>query len=117
MLRHADMPGFNDAEQGALSALVLAQTGGLRKLRGLVAGELGWLSVLALRLAVLLERHATGDERAPPLPALFFRQGAARVELARDWLDAHPEAREDLAEEAARWTEQRLLTLLEIREL
>jgi len=117
MLRHAEMPGFNDAEQGALSALVLAQTGGLRKLRGLVAGELAWLSVLALRLAVLLERHSTGDERAPPLPALFFRQGSARIEIARDWLDAHPEAREDFADESARWTEQRLLTQLEIREL
>ena len=117
MLRHADMPGFSVAEQGALSALVLAQTGGLRKLRGLISGELAWLSVLALRLAVLLERYPSSDRTPPPLPALFFRQGAARIEIERAWLNRHPEARQDLLDESARWLEQRLLVQFDIREL
>jgi exopolyphosphatase/guanosine-5'-triphosphate,3'-diphosphate pyrophosphatase len=117
VLRHADMPGFNVAEQGALSALALSQTGGLRKLRGLVSGELGWLSVLSLRLAITLERHSAGDKVAPPLPALFFKQGAARIEIERHWLNDHPEARQDLFDEAARWMEQRLLAQFDIREL
>lgn len=117
MLRNADMPGFNEAEQHALSALVLAQTGGLRKLRGLISGELGWLSVLALRLAVHLERHARGDPSPPPLPALFFKQGLARIEIDRQWLASHPEARDALLEESDRWIDQRLLAEFEVREL
>ena len=55
VLRHADMPGFNRAEQQTVANLALGQTGGLRKLRGLFADELGWLSVLALRIAVVVE--------------------------------------------------------------
>jgi exopolyphosphatase/guanosine-5'-triphosphate,3'-diphosphate pyrophosphatase len=117
VLRHADMPGFNVALQGTLSALVLSQTGGLRKLRGLVSGELGWLSVLSLRLAIMLERHSAGDTAVPPLPALFFKQGAARIEIDRHWLNDHPQARQDLIDEAARWMEQRLLAQFDIREL
>ena len=117
ILRHADMPGFNDAEQRTLSALALSQSGGLRKLRGLIRDELGWLSVLALRLAVILERHSLGDRSPPPLPALFFRNGQARIEIHSGWLTAHPEANRDLLDEAARWTEMQLLARFELREL
>ncbi|MFM8557300.1 MAG: hypothetical protein ACKODG_14160, partial [Betaproteobacteria bacterium] len=91
--------------------------GGLRKLRGMVSGELGWLSVLALRLAGLLERHARGDPSPPPLPALFFKQGLARIEISREWLATHPEARDALIDESARWIDQRLLAEFEVREL
>lgn len=117
VLRHADMPGFNRAEQQTLSSLVLGQTGGLRKLRGLFADELGWMSVLALRIALLLEDAAAADAQPAPLPAFFFRHGEARIELAGTWLADHPTAHQALLDEARRWTDAQLVLRFELREL
>lgn len=117
VLRHADLPGFSRAEQQHLAHLVLGQTGGLRKLRGLFADELGWMSVLALRLALLLEDASADDAQPPPLPAFFFRHGEARIEIARTWLADHPIAHQALLDEARRWTDAQLVLRFELREL
>lgn len=117
VLRHADMPGFNRAEQQTVANLALGQTGGLRKLRGLFADELGWLSVLALRIAVVVEAAASADPDIPPLPALFFRNGEARLEVAAQWLLDHPAAHQAFVEEVRRWTEAQLVSRFELRAL
>src|SRR5690606_29199328 len=62
ILTWADMPGFSKTEQEALALLALAQTGGLRKLRGRIDDDLGWLAVVALRVARLLHRTRDNDE-------------------------------------------------------
>lgn len=103
ILTWADMPGFSKPEQGALALLALAQTGGLRKLRGRVDDDLTWLMIVALRVARLLHRARDGSET--PLPALFFKRRALRLEMPHDWAYRHPLAHASLLDEAALWTE------------
>jgi len=103
MLEHGDLPGFSQEEQQALATLVLAQCGGLKKLRGRVRDELGWIAVLALRIASLLRRSHETDEL--PLPALFFRRKMVRLELPASWLRRHPVVDEALLAEARLWIE------------
>ncbi len=109
ILQHANMAGFTQAEQQLMSTLALGQTGGLRKLRGLINDDLGWLTLIALRLAVILQRHAVGGDT--PLPAVFFRRGALRIELLAQWAQAEPLLHQALVEEARLWSESRLLTV------
>lgn len=103
MLEHGDLPGFSQEEQRALATLALAQCGGLKKLRGRVPDELGWIAVLALRLATLLARSSQPGEL--PLPALFFRRKTIRLELPEPWLLGHPVVHEALLAEAQLWIE------------
>jgi exopolyphosphatase/guanosine-5'-triphosphate,3'-diphosphate pyrophosphatase len=107
MLEHGDLPGFSQEEQQALATLVLAQCGGLKKVRGRVRDELSWIAVLALRVASLLRRgHATGET---PLPALFFRRKTVRLELPAHWLSRHPVVDETLQAEARLWVESAIV--------
>ncbi len=101
IVSNGDMPGFSQSEQAMMSRVALGQTGGLRKLKGLVADELEWLMVLSLRLATILHRRR--DDDVPPSPALFFRRGKVRVEMAGAWAKAHPLTDESLENEAAIW--------------
>jgi exopolyphosphatase/guanosine-5'-triphosphate,3'-diphosphate pyrophosphatase len=117
ILRYADMPGFNRSEQQTLANLALGQTGGLRKLRGLFADELGWLAVLALRVANLMELASPEASGEAPLPALFFKNGEARLELGSKWLDRNPQVHQALSEEIRRWTDAQLVSRFELRKL
>lgn len=103
MLRHADMPGFTQAEQSLMSSLALGHVGGLRKLRDAAFQELEWLMLLSLRVASILHRRRDGE--LPPLPALFLKRRRVRIEMPKDWARAHPLSDETLAAEAAAWTQ------------
>jgi len=103
ILTWADMPGFSKTEQDALALLALAQTGGLRKLRGHVEDELGWLAVVALRIARLL--HRSRDAGETPLPALFLKRRSLRLEMPHAWAYRNPLAHASLVDEAALWSE------------
>ncbi len=102
LLEHSDLTGFSQEAQQALATLVLAQRGGLRKLRARgVSDELRWSAVLALRVATLL--HAGHDRGEPPLPAMFFKRKAVRLELPASWIQGHPVTHEALQAEARLW--------------
>lgn len=103
ILMHADMPGFSKAEQTMLAHLALAQTGGLRKLRPVLAGTPDWLMALSLRLATILHRRR--DDEDVVVPALFFKRDRLRIEVPRGWADAHPLSHDSLQDEARLWSE------------
>ncbi len=106
ILGHADMPGFSRREQAALANLALAQIGGLRKLRGLFDDDLGWLKVVALRVATIL--HRKRDEQEVPTPALFLQRRSLRLEMPKQWARRFPLAHESLLGEASAWSEVRV---------
>ena len=103
ILSNADMPGFSQSEQSMMAHLAMGQTGGLRKLRELVADDLEWLMVLSLRVASILHRRRDGADT--PLPALFFKRRRVRIELPKAWAFAHPLSDETLRAEVAAWGE------------
>ncbi|NLD68406.1 MAG: Ppx/GppA family phosphatase [Limnobacter sp.] len=103
ILTWADMPGFSKTEQEALALLALAQTGGLRKLRGRIDDDLGWLAVVALRVARLL--HRTRDNDETPMPALFLKRRALRLEMPHAWAYRNPLLHASLVDEAALWND------------
>jgi exopolyphosphatase/guanosine-5'-triphosphate,3'-diphosphate pyrophosphatase len=107
IVQNAEMPGFALAEQSLLSRLVLGHTGGLRKLRSALVDQDEWLMVLALRIAVILHRRR--DHEVPVSPALFFRRGKLRLEVAHAWASRHPLSDASLAQEVALWQEAQLL--------
>jgi exopolyphosphatase/guanosine-5'-triphosphate,3'-diphosphate pyrophosphatase len=89
-----------------MAHLAMGQTGGLRKLRELVADDLEWLMVLSLRVASILHRRRDGADT--PLPALFFKRRRVRIELPKAWAFAHPLSDETLRAEVAAWAEARV---------
>lgn len=111
IVQHADMPGFALAEQSRLSLLVLGHTGGLRKLRSLIAGDDEWLMVLALRLATILHRRRDYESLVPP--ALFFKRRRVRLEVARDWALQHPLSDASLAHEIKLWDDAQIFESIE----
>jgi len=113
ILASADMPGFSQREQATLAQLALAQVGGLRKLRGLVEDDLGWLTVAALRIAVIL--HRTRDQGEIPMPALFLSRRALRLEMPREWAQQFPLTHQSLIEEAAAWNDTRIFERFQYR--
>lgn len=103
ILTHADMPGFTQTEQTRMAGLALGQSGGLRKMRGVLADPRDWLMLLCLRVATILHRRRDGE--AVPLPALFARRGRVGIELPAQWAARHPLSDESLRAEAATWNE------------
>jgi exopolyphosphatase/guanosine-5'-triphosphate,3'-diphosphate pyrophosphatase len=103
ILTHADMPGFTQTEQTRMAGLALGQSGGLRKMRGVLADPRDWLMLLCLRVATILHRRRDGE--AVPLPALFARRGRVGIELPAHWAARHPLSDESLRAEAATWNE------------
>jgi len=97
----SDMPGFARHEQRRLAALVLGQTGGLAKLRPLLADPEDWLMVLCLRIASILHRRR--DRVPPSWFRLRIRGETARLELRGAWLNAHPLTMRSLALESSEW--------------
>lgn len=110
ILAHADMPGFSNEEQRLLSLLVLAQSGGLRKVQALLPQPDEWAMILALRLAVILQRRRDG--RPTPITLTPAKGNAAggwtpdkgwKVELPSDWVGQHPLTDQTLKDEALEW--------------
>ena len=101
ILEHCDMPGFSKREQRNLATLVLGQSGGLSKLKPLIADQEDWLRVLCLRIAVILNRRRDGG--LPPSIRLRHRATGARIELPADWAAAHPLSDHSLARECMEW--------------
>ncbi len=109
LLAHVDAAGFSQTDQRHLSALVLAQRGGLRKVEHLLPqhGTVG--QMMSLRLAVIL-CHARTDAPLQGL-RLSTHNRHATLSVDRAWADAHPRTLHLLREEAALWardTEHRL---------
>jgi exopolyphosphatase/guanosine-5'-triphosphate,3'-diphosphate pyrophosphatase len=106
ILTWSDMPGFSRPEQNTLALLALSQTGGMRKLKGRIDDDLGWLMVAALRVARILHR---GRDMAPvPTPALFLKRRALRIEMPGAWAESHALAHASLVEELALWNDARI---------
>ena len=101
---HADLPGFSADEQALLSVLVLGQTGGLRKLRQFELDARHWQMVLALRLAVILQRRRDGRKTPLTLSQSEAASGWTAT-LPAEWTAQHPLTDQTLAEEAAQWRE------------
>lgn len=110
ILAHADMPGFSNDEQRLLSLLVLAQSGGLRKVQQQAPTSEEWAMILALRLAVILQRRRDG--RPTPIKLKPARAGTPgswtpaqgwRVELPSAWVAEHPLTDHTLQTEAQDW--------------
>ncbi len=103
VLQHADMPGFSQAEQATMAHVVLGQTGGLRKLKGVVSGDREWLMVLCLRVAGILHRRR--DDAEVPMAALFFKRRQVRIEMPRAWALGHPLSDDSLVAEMQAWND------------
>ncbi len=100
LVANVDAPGFSQSQQRRVSALVLGQRGGLRKL---------W-QALCLRLAVI-KCHARGA--VDPKALRLERDGAqARLVYGRDWAAARPRTLHLLREEAQAWAAQGPMKLL-----
>jgi exopolyphosphatase/guanosine-5'-triphosphate,3'-diphosphate pyrophosphatase len=100
ILRHADMPGFSDAEQEWLSQLVLGCRGGLAKMGTWLHQEGFRAKLFCLRLAVILH-HA---RRPIELPKIKLESGAAvGVRIPKRWLAHHPLTEHLLEIEAQEW--------------
>ena len=102
IIQHADMPGFSNDEQLALSLLVLAHRRSLNKVAEQIdEHDVNWDMVFALRLAALLHR-SRADVSLPPLQ--MRRQGRKlRLVLGADWLARNPLTVTALLDEVREW--------------
>ncbi|RJG08567.1 Ppx/GppA phosphatase family protein [Massilia cavernae] len=103
MVENADLPGFTAREQKAMSLLILAQKGNLRKLDKAVEEDLDFAkAVLALRMAILL-MHARIELN--PGELRLRMKSRIDIEAARDLLAAHPTIRYWIEKEQEWWDE------------
>ena len=109
IIANADMPGFSGDEQKLLSLLVLGQTGGLRKLQAYAPPPEVWSMILALRLAVILQRRRDG--RPTPIQLRAVKAGAMaasggwKLELPAAWVAEHALTDQTLQAETREWRE------------
>ena len=101
ILTFADMPGFSKKDQARLAMLVLGHRGKLDKVAVLPKGDVNWLLILSLRLAVLFHRSRS-DQGRPPYSITMGDKGAT-LELPADWLAANPLTAAAFAEEIQAW--------------
>jgi exopolyphosphatase / guanosine-5'-triphosphate,3'-diphosphate pyrophosphatase len=100
LILNSDLPGFSTSDQERIATLALAQRGNLKKVAEALQDRKRAAKILALRLAVILA-HA---RRPVELPRLSLRFGGSiELEIAGDWLLAHPLTHFLLEEEAALW--------------
>ena len=109
ILAHLDAAGFSQNQLRRLSLIALGQRGGLRKLEAELRDESLLWQVLALRLAAL-KCHARGPVHEQHI-SLRRRGPQVRVQMARGWGAAHPQALYLLNEEAQAWAKTGLLEL------
>ncbi len=101
IIGRADMPGFSRMEQAQLSLVVLAHRGSLDKLRGMVAKDVDWTLLVALRLAALFLRSRS-EVRLPAIHA-SKKKSTFTVELDARWLAANPLTAAELRGEIKAW--------------
>ncbi len=101
ILTFADMPGFSKKDQARLAMLVLGHRGKLDKVAVLPKGDVNWLLILSLRLAVLFHRSRSDQGRLPYSIAMGDK--GATLELPADWLAANPLTAAAFAEEIQAW--------------
>ena len=101
ILRNTDAPGFALPELEALSTLVLAHRGKLRKVEVALTDRQFVLQLVCLRLAVAL-CHARRDPDTDAI-RLSLEGQAIQVSASAEWAVAHPQSAHLLREEAAAW--------------
>ena len=104
ILANADLPGFSAMEQQELSLFVLAQSGGLKKVRALEPTMAQWQQILCLRLAVILQRRRDGRQTPITIRALPGGPEAGWViALPAAWAEQHPLTDQSLRQEIEEW--------------
>ncbi|MDO4905470.1 MAG: Ppx/GppA phosphatase family protein [Lautropia sp.] len=104
ILANADLPGFSALEQQELALFVLAQSGGLKKVR-LQNPTIGqWQRILCLRIAVILQRRRDGRQTPIVLRSLPGdpHQGWV-LALPAEWAEQHPLTDQSLRDEIEEW--------------
>jgi exopolyphosphatase/guanosine-5'-triphosphate,3'-diphosphate pyrophosphatase len=101
ILTFADMPGFSKKDQGRLALLVLGHRGKLDKVAALPRGDVNWLLILSLRLAVLFHRSRS-DQGRPPYRIAMGDKGVS-LELPAEWLAANPLTAAAFTDESLAW--------------
>ncbi len=102
IINHAEMPGFSNDEQLAVSLLVLAHRRSLNKVaRRIEEHDMDWSMVFALRLAALFYRSRADVS----LPALQMKLQGRKLRLALDpeWLARNPLTVTALNDEVREW--------------
>ncbi|HKA40683.1 MAG TPA: exopolyphosphatase, partial [Burkholderiales bacterium] len=102
IINHADMPGFSNDEQLALSLLVLAHRRSLNKVsKRLEEHDGDWNMVFALRVAALFYRSRADVA----LPALQLKAQGKKLRLTvdPDWLARNPLTVTALLDEVQEW--------------
>ena len=104
IINNAEMPGFSNDEQLALSLLVLAHRRSLNKVaKRMDEHDVDWQMVFALRLAALFYRSRTDIS----LPAMQTKLQGKKLRLALDpdWLARNPLTVTALSDEVREWDE------------
>jgi exopolyphosphatase / guanosine-5'-triphosphate,3'-diphosphate pyrophosphatase len=102
IVNHADMPGFSNDEQRAVSLLVLAHRRSMSKVaKQMDEHDVDWNIVLALRLAALFYRSRADVT----LPAMQVKRQGKKLRLAldADWLARNPLTVTALTDEVREW--------------
>ena len=102
IVNNAEMPGFSNDEQLAVSLLVLAHRRSLNRVaKRIDEHDMDWSMVFALRLAALFYRSRSDVA----LPALQPRLQGRKLRLAVDagWLERNPLTVTALADEVREW--------------
>lgn len=99
VLENADMPGFSKMDQRRLARFVLGQRGSLTKVT--VDSEEEWLSIFALRLAILLHRART-NHVLPPIQ-VAHRADRFLLQIDSSWISRNPLTLAMLEEETKNW--------------
>jgi exopolyphosphatase/guanosine-5'-triphosphate,3'-diphosphate pyrophosphatase len=103
IINNADMPGFSNDEQLALSLLVLAHRRSLGKIeKRMDEDDVDWRMVFALRLAALLHR-SRADVTLPPALQVRLQGRKLRLSLDEDWLKRNPLTVTALHDEVREW--------------
>lgn len=111
ILEHADMPGFSNDEQAALSWLVLGHLGKLGKLKSRKPTRNQWAALLCLRLAVLLMRRRESLQRLPLRIALD--DNSLRIITNKVWMANHSLTAYSLENEVTEWVKTGFNVVLE----
>jgi exopolyphosphatase / guanosine-5'-triphosphate,3'-diphosphate pyrophosphatase len=101
LLAHVDAPAFSQTQQRRLSAIVLGQRGGLRKIETALTERRFARQVLALRLAVI--KCHSRDAATPDAISLVNEGTDLRLHYTPEWAQARPRTVYLLQEEAAAW--------------
>jgi exopolyphosphatase/guanosine-5'-triphosphate,3'-diphosphate pyrophosphatase len=102
IIANGDMPGFTTGEQRAMSTLILAQKGNLRKVSEALANPDLAKAVLALRLAVMF-MHSRMEVHASEIRVRMKK--AIELEIRDAWIASHPSVSYWLDKEREQWSE------------